>query len=289
MLKENSKNLPRWDVAGGLVFYRQMIALVRKTKDFYGKNHSLISSVYDAHHGLRWNGGRRERAPASWSLDESIRRVKEYNKLGVPFNIAFNNILLKKKHLNDKYCNYFLKGVHNKMNGIIVASDLLKDYLRKNYPELKLIASICFCEKKIENYRRMFREYDMVVLHPDLNRNFNFIQKINPADRSRLKILVNEECVPNCRFRKKHNETISRQALNGEFGEKYYFNVCIPRRKKINFKGYEMILTVEEMRKLISLGIRNFKIQGRQRSFNYVAKFLKDYTMSLISPVCPEQ
>lgn len=276
-LEKKLNNLPKWKVAGGLVFYNEITNLINWTKDFYGINRSLISSVYDTHHGLRWTGGR-ELMPFEWSIDESIKRVKEYNKLGVSFEVAFNNTLLKKNDLKDEYCNYFLKGVHNKMNSVIVASDLLKNYLRKNYPKFKLAASICFCEKSIKGYEKLFKKYDMVILHPDLNRDFDFIKKISPVNRERLCVLINEECVPNCLFRKEHYKKISQKALEQIYINKHInFFECLMRKRKKIIENNPMPLKEEEVKSLISLGIKNFKIQGRQLKFDYIANYIRDY------------
>jgi collagenase-like PrtC family protease len=277
--------LPEWKVAGGLIFYNQIISYIKERKEFYKTDKPLFSAVYDTHQGLIWCGGR-EPFPFPWSVDESVRRVKEYNKLGISFYAAFNNTLLEEKHLEDENSNYFLKKIYSSKNGIIVANDLLKNYLRKNYPKFKVVASICFCKKKIKDYERMLEEYDQVVLHPDLNRDINFILKIEKGKRKKLSILVNEHCIMNCPYRKKHYHLISKEHLMESLSKKRDFCCFVEKEKEEMFRKMELCykkrkgilcLENEEIKFLMSLGIQKFKIMGRDVGSNFIIENIREY------------
>ena len=65
--------------------------------------------------------------------------MQEY---GISARLTFSNSLLREEHLSDKKCNelctLFEKSVGN---GVIIHSDLLLEYLKKNYPGLYFVSS----------------------------------------------------------------------------------------------------------------------------------------------------
>lgn len=67
--------------------------------------------------------------------------MQEYN---ISSRLTFSNSLLREEHLSDKKCNelckLFNKGAGTK-NGIIIHSELLLEYLKKNYPGFYFVSS----------------------------------------------------------------------------------------------------------------------------------------------------
>ena len=67
--------------------------------------------------------------------------MQEY---GISARLTFSNSLLGQEHLWDKKCNHLCtlfeksEGVRN---GVILYSDLLLEYLRKNYPGFYFVSS----------------------------------------------------------------------------------------------------------------------------------------------------
>ncbi len=279
-----------WKVSGGLIFYNQIMSYIKSKENFFDeKNKPLVSAFYDSHQGLTWNGGRGG-VPFSWPIDESVRRIKSYNELGISFYVAFNNILLEEEHLNDENSNYFLDQIAtNPLNGVIVASDILKNYIRKRHPKIKIVASICFCKKDISEYERMLADYDIVALHPDLNRDIDFIMQIKESDRARIEVLVNEFCIYDCKYRKKHYEMISETNINQSYTRKHESaDYCFVEKEKreMHQKTIEdscgkdesvLCLRKEELLFLNSLGIKNFKIMGRDVSDNFIIDNIEKY------------
>lgn len=262
-----------WNVAGGLVFYREMLEFTGRLARFYGKELRFIHSVYDCHGGLIWEGGRK--SVAGFSLEESVRRVRAYNEKGIGFNIAFSNVLLTKEHLDDEYCNWFLEKCHREANGVIVASELLRDYIREYYPRYRLIASVGFCRKDPGFYKRALERYDLVVLHPDLNRDYRLIRRL---DAERLEVLVNEDCFYECPHRLQHYRNVSRAILRREpvfFASKIG---CISEAEfgRSRFEG-ELRLSLNHLRRLSALGVRHFKLQGRQASWSFMEDEMINY------------
>jgi collagenase-like PrtC family protease len=248
----------KWTIGGGLRFYKEITEYLEKTKKFYELDHYIIDSVYDSPHGLIWQGGR---VPLNLniSLIEYVQIIKEYNKRGIKFNFTFSNTLLEKKHLKNGLCNYVLKETENEMNGVILSSNLLLKYIKKNYPKFKLISSICRVDK---NYNDLLKNHDIVIIQPDDNRKYKMIKKIK--DIEKIEILVNEiDCIENCPHRKQHYDDISRQYLKHEKIYKYSLPSApcfsaLSKNKKRN-----LALNYDEIKKLYNMGVRNFKIQGR--------------------------
>lgn len=262
-----------WNVSGGLVFYPEILEFIDRLAGFYGKQLRFVHSVYDCHGGLIWEGGRK--SIAGFSLEESVRRVKAYNARGIGFNIAFTNVLLTREHLDDPYCNWFLDQCHSEENGVIVASDLLRDHIRKNYPKYRLIASVCYCRKDLEFYQKAQKEFDLVVLHPDLNRDYGFIRRLDPA---RLEVLVNEDCFYNCPNRLQHYKNISELVLRKEpvfFASRAG---CLSEKQfgRSRFEG-ELRLSLQNLSRLSALGVRHFKLQGRQASWSFMEEEMINY------------
>ncbi|MDQ7791383.1 MAG: hypothetical protein C4575_13575 [Desulforudis sp.] len=255
------------------MFFHEILRYIDERKCFYGRDLGLVSSVYDCPGGLSWEGGRV--TMARFSLEESVRRVKAYNERGLGFNIAFSNVLLTERELGDEYCNWFLEQCQSKQNGVIVASDLLRNHIRQNYPQYRLIASICFCRTDLEFYKKALDEYDLVVLHPDLNRDLKYIRQL---DMSRLEVLVNEDCFYNCPNRLQHYKNISQLVLSNQ---RVFYRDRMGCLSEAMFErsrfGGELLLSQGDIDWLSDLGVRHFKLQGRQESWDYMHRELGKY------------
>ena len=261
----------RWNVGGGLRFFSEIMSFNSFMVDFYGIQGPVISSVYDSHAGLRWNGGRYI-PHFPFSLEESIRRVRAYNNLGIGFNITFSNNQLSENDFQDEDCNWFLEQCESLMNSVIVSSHMLKNYIRENYPAYKIVASIGFNRKDPDFYQDIQHEYDMMVLHPDLNQNLELIKRL---DVSKLEVLVNEYCKKNCEFRTQHSEFISKlnkkQTTYLKRDHTFMNGRCMAVGHDQEFHN-ELILSWEEVDRLNKFGVQHFKIQGREHDYAQVLK-----------------
>ena len=101
-----------------------------------------IRSVY-GNYPVMWNGGKsnmREYITIGDTQDSFEMNFDLYRMNQMNVDISFNNPLIEKEHLEDVACNYLLEvltGQDNPNNGVIVASDVLSDHIRKKYPDLK--------------------------------------------------------------------------------------------------------------------------------------------------------
>ena len=89
-------------------------------------------------------------------------------------------------------------------NAVILASDLLREHIRKEYPTLKIVSSILKITNgggkgKLDTYKRLADEYDEVMVHPDDVLNYDLLEQIE--DKERHILLINEYCIRNCPIR----------------------------------------------------------------------------------------
>jgi len=261
----------KWTVSGGLIFYHELSNYLEYARRLVKSDTPVVDSVHDCPPGLIWQGGRY--VPwGRFTLDQYIGFVKAYNGRGIGVYYTFSNICLEPDHLEDDMCNYFLDQTENSMNGVILASDILRDHIRSNYPKFGTKASVC---NTSTDYQSLLGIYDTVVLQPDDNRKYDLISTL---DTSRLEILVNEPCVQDCPYRREHFMNFSRNVLERRILYKHStdLNTCLAE-KAGDIRCDELILSTDEIGKLYNLGIRNFKIAGRDASSEFLISQMNYY------------
>ena len=134
---ENSQNgMAHYHLPGLFEFYelyRAFLPLFREHREYF-YDWCDIGSIYGAPADCIWGGGRVGVGDAD--PQEVLALMQEY---GISARLTFSNSLLRKEHLSDKQCNR-LCALFNETggNGVIVHSDLLLEYLKKNYSNLYL-------------------------------------------------------------------------------------------------------------------------------------------------------
>lgn len=241
----------------------------------------------------KWNSGR-----IIQSVDQEYQDwcFSEYKKRNIPVLLTFSNYLLGPDDLDDNLSNAILaKAAGTEGNGAIIASDLLRDYIHERYPDLILYSSILKIvseEKKgdADNYMRLLDSFDRVVLHPDDGLDTDLLGQLQ--NRGRFEILINENCVRGCVFRKEHCDIVSSyykerrdsrimDELNA-FKLKKCRSVQSPRQLELFLKGdiETCNFTKDELKRCYDAGYRYFKIQGRSLSTASLLYDLTDYTLT---------
>lgn len=232
-----------------------------------------ISSCYGEFPPSLWNGGRNSRADRC--DDKFINMcIEKLNEWGISVRYTYTNMLLDKEDLLDPFCNYCLKAAHNGMNGVILVSPLLEEYVRKNYPKMKIISSTCKEIKGIDSVNdELKKDYDLVVLDYNLNNRFEELEKI--TDKSRCEVLVNALCKPNCPARGAHYRNISENqkiiAKNMRLPKEqmaplipWEYKGCLGVKNIYTIRDFCTYVSPEDIwEKYVPMGFRNFKIEGR--------------------------
>ena len=249
----------------GLCYFRLLNqVLINTMKDYPERFREgyRIGSVYGTIPGAIWNGGR---AVFGICNKAEIERVLHtYNQHGIPARFTWSNSLLEEKHVYDTYCNMIMKLGDNGLNQAIVNRPVLEEYIRREYPGYKLISSTT---KRMTDTKLLAEEvakdYFLVVLDYDLNRNEEVIKQLEPV-AGKIEILVNEICYPGCVKRAEHYREESRSQL--EFDNRTDFRCPNHSRDNRTFEECmkrPAFMTTDEVERYIERGFVNFKIVGR--------------------------
>ena len=240
--------------------YEVLLAGYTQHRDMF-KDNVKIGSIYGSPTVI-WNGGRViMNCLYSKAQLEMIRNFTEH--YNIPARFTFTNCLLEEKHLHDTYGNLVLDIFNTGKNEIICNSELLENYIRKNYGDnYKYISSttkrLTDSSKQDEELKK---DYYLVVLDYDHNKDYDYLKNIENKDKCEL--LCNPICTAKCRLRSQHYEDISRYQLTFDDGGKppcSYVKVDTlwAAMKQANFISPEDINET-----YLPMGFSNFKLEGR--------------------------
>lgn len=216
-----------------------------------------IKAVYGSFPSCIWNGGRVYLDYISRPIMDKI--ISEFNARGIAIRYTFTNPLLEEKHMYDTFGNICLEAADNGKNEVLVNTQVIEDYVRKNYPGYKLISSTTKCIKSLEGVEKeLDKDYYLVVLDSSLNKDERIF---NIAKRDRLELLVNHSCALNCPRRAEHYIQTGRCQLTYN-----YVNIECPNlaRPFAEIMKEEHAISRELMvEKYFPGGIKHFKLDGR--------------------------
>lgn len=257
--------------------YRVFLPLFRKYRDWFYEE-SEIGSIYGAPSDCLWGGGRVE--DGECNPREALALLEEY---GISARLTFSNSLLEEKHLADARCNalctlFEKSGVPN---GVIVHSELLTAYLRKNYPGLYLVSSTTKVLTDFEQLRAETARAEFRYVVPDfrLNKAFAQLNTLTDAQKEKTEFLCNECCWFGCKDRKKCYEAVSRKNLGLDGME----HRCTAPGAQNGYRFSEAMknpgfIRTEEIRSTyLPMGFTNFKIEGRGLGSALILEFLLYY------------
>jgi hypothetical protein len=265
----------KWNISG-LFNYRTFLRILINSLN----SHDILH-VVGSFHGcpdLIWNGGYLN---ANVPNVDSVKFFRTLNEHGIGVFLTFSNLVLGKKHLSDVEANLLLERLdeNSGLNGVMVASDLLSDYIREKKPGLKQICAMekCIIENPqgdIEWYKKMQERFDRVGVSTNHIFDLDLLDKL---DRDKTEILVNDECSYNCPVRKQHLELISKfnmgirskEVLDGL--KKIKQSLCTGEFHTISEDKNpahirSCFLKRSELKAIYDMGFRNFRICGRRKS-----------------------
>lgn len=269
----NNPHMPdaHWDVSGAFVNDVELIGLF----DFFAQWGKRLFHIVHGSPQFIWNSGRvQERFNCS---PEQVRAAGvHYVRRGVGIHFTFTSTTLRTEDVNDEFGNALLNFLQlsnlNGLNAAIVASDVLEQHIRTNYPQVGLVSSILKVTQdggkgNADYYKELASRFDKVMLHPDDAYNFGLLKQLD--DKDKYEIIVNEYCVRGCPIRKKHYEYLSnmskhRKSYDKSFNALQATNGCTSLKTLLfDDKKYSTALSGQELQRVYDLGFRHFKIQGR--------------------------
>ena len=257
--------------------YRAFLPLYRDHREYF-YDWCEIGSIYGAPQDSLWGGGRVGFGDAS--PRDVVSLMEEY---GISARLTFSNSLLTQEHLSDKRCNslceLFSKG--STPNGIIICSDILIDYIKKNYPSFYLVSSTTKVITDFELFKNELDREEFRFVVPDfrLNKEIDKLRSLTDTQKQKVEFLCNECCSFDCSARKKCYENVSRKSL----GEDVEDHRCISPDAAKGYRFSEAMknpgfIGISDITDIyLPMGIDNFKIEGRSLGSAVILEFLLYY------------
>lgn len=286
------------DFSGNFKLNLLFADMLKNRPDFFREGVE-IASFYGVFPPCLWNGGRTQGGMTDKNFIKGV--IKTFNDRGIPLRYTFTNMVLEKKHLADDRCNMILNLSNNGLNEAIVASPVLEDYLRRNYPKFKLTSSTC---KRLNTEEALLAElekdYHIVVLDYDFNNRFDVLEKL--PRKNDIELLVNACCEPECPRRIEHYKAIGAQQIaycehirkypnlpfDIEKHDPQNFRACpYSQRGVFDIRKLKTHITPDDIwEKYIPMGFEQFKIEGRTASQLNV---IETYMYYMAKPECRDE
>ena len=258
--------------------YRAFLPLFRDHREYF-YDWCEIGSIYGAPADCLWGGGR-----VGFGDADPVRVAELTQVYSVSARLTFSNSLLRPEHLSDRKCNELCRlfeKTPGPQNGIIICSDLLLDYLLRQYPGFYFVSSttkvlVDFHLLEAELARREFR---YVVPDFRLNKAFVKLNALPENLKRKVEFLCNECCWYECPDRKACYENVSRKSL----GEKCDDHICVSPDAEHGYRFSEAMknpgfISVEDIQKIyLPGGFSHFKIEGRSLGSAVILEFLLYY------------
>lgn len=258
--------------------YRVFLPLFREHREYF-YDWCRIGSVYGAPADCIWGGGRAgfgEQDP-----EEVLSLMEEYE---ISSRLTFSNSLLKEEHLADARCNALCRLFEKNrkvQNGVILHSELLLDYLHRQYPGLYLVSSTT---KVLTDFGAFLSEVNRECFRyvvPDFRLN-KLVEKwsaLPEQQKGKIEFLCNECCFFGCQDRKACYENVSRKNL----GEDCKEHLC---KAPYGNEGYRFSRAMENpgfigiddiLKRYLPMGFSHYKIEGRGLGSAMILEFLLYY------------
>ncbi len=258
--------------------YRVFLPLFRERREYF-YDWCEIGSIYGAPADCLWGGGRVGFGEAR--AEDAAALTREF---GVSARLTFSNSLLRQEHLADKKCNalcaLFAKN-GEAQSGVILCSDLLLDYLRKQYPGFYFVSSTTKVLTEFSQFEGELNRPEFRYVVPDfrLNKAFDRLNALNGSQKQKVEFLCNECCWFACPERKACYENVSRKNL----GENCPDHVCVSPRAAMGYRFSDAMknpgfIGIEDIQNwYLPNGFSHFKIEGRSLGSAILLEFLLYY------------
>jgi hypothetical protein len=258
-------------------FYKVFLPLYREHPEYF-YDWCRIESIYGAPADCLWGGGR-----AGFGEDRAEDVIALMNEYEISPRLTFSNSLLTEKDLEDRHCQRLCSLFEKSkvQSGIIIYSDLLLDFLQKNYSNFYFVSSTTKVLTRFDDFKKELdrKDFSYVVIDFRLNHAVSNLRLLSQAERDQVEFLCNECCSLACRDRKQCYEAVSRKNLglasedfrctspSGKYGYRFSLAMESPA-----FIGIDQI-----QKTYLPLGFSNFKIEGRSLGSAILLEFILYY------------
>lgn len=232
-----------------------------------------------------WAGGRPCAIRSPLSEQEAERYFEAYAEQGITIALTLSKLHVSSSDFADPYCNLLLDIAAHYQAEAIVVDDGLARYIKSTHPEIKLIGSldkaICdinsTCINETDYYLRHLELYDEIVVRCEYVIDRSLIHQLPTEFRSRIEVIVNQVCIPNCPDCYRHIHAIEDYndgKVLGRCQACFHANAVddITTRLRDN-----VLISNKQINELIESGVRKMKIGGRNASIPKFLDYLSTY------------
>lgn len=228
-----------------------------------------VEEVYGVGSFSTFGSGRKVTDGPPIELDEFKRYINVLNESGMYFHYTLNASCNGNLEFTDEgreQLYHFVKLLMDcGVKRFTVTIPTVMEFLSANFKDIEITASVIYGAdtvyklKSIEQYSGV----KQICLKEDLNRDFAMLKRMNGSTRLDTTTIVNSFCLLNCPMRTAHyNFDAHTNSINSD---DYYLSWCI--LEKVN--NPETLLRIpfirpEDLKLYIDLGIKGFKIGGRE-------------------------
>lgn len=241
-------------------------------------NYDFIKCVYGSPQCHLNNGN----IPINKQYDGYLDELEEWNKRGIPVWVTFSNYKATIKDIkNDDKVIPLLDALarnndkYGLENSVIVASDLMRKFLRLNYPNLKVVASVIIQtlhDNKYSKqlYKDMEKDYDLICIGHHHNNKFKEWCEDLAENKEKYEIMLNCHCNYGCQFIKNCYEWQAKDALglvDTKYDDDIYYG-C-PTEKEMASRqlvpgNCYTVFNFKDTEYIVNKGFVNLKLTGRQ-------------------------
>ena len=261
-----------------LELYRAFLPLYQEHREYF-YDWCEIGSIYGAPADCLWGGGR-----AGFGEDRPEEAAALMRDYGISARLTFSNSLLRPEHLADKKCHALCALFEQSgtvQNGVILASDLLLDHLKKHYPGFYFVSSTTKVTREFSQLEAELKREEFRYVVPDfrLNKDYAHLFALPDALKQKVEFLCNECCWFACPDRKACYEAVSRRNLGETGGE----HLCTSPTAARGYRFSDAMknpgfIGIEDIRNIyLPNGFSQFKIEGRSLGSAVVLEFLLYY------------
>ena len=92
-----------------------------------------IGAVFGNFPNCIWNGGGVTQGRFV-DVSEQIAIMTDFLEHDVPLRLTMTNPIVEEKDLYDRYANYIMENLNNRITQVLVSNPLLEQYIRETYP-----------------------------------------------------------------------------------------------------------------------------------------------------------
>jgi hypothetical protein len=188
----------------------------------------------------------------------SERDVYQLNNAGIGLRLPLSNHFVS--HEEYEASREFLQKYHREPNSVIVTNDDLARWIRTDYPDYRIDASVIKNVNTAKKLQQALELYDEVVLPMTSNEDLAFLESI--ADKERITLFANAGCAFTCPAKTCY---VSVSKINKREGEQAF-------RCSQSLKERELLGMIDfDLGPLVRMGYHSFKLlrpaPGRMTGF----------------------